>query len=58
MKEGSVALYQMANFNNGQGFAAHVIKITFSLLKYMQGNNVFAAAFDCQLSWILTDYKS
>ena len=47
----------MGDFNTGQGFAAHVIKMTFSLPKYMQGHNVFAAAFDCQLSWILTDYK-
>lgn len=57
LKEGRVAPYQMANFNTGLGFAAHAIKMTFSLLKYMQGNNLFAAAFDCQLSWRLTDYK-
>jgi len=47
----------MANFNTGQGFAAHVIKIIFAFIKYMQRNNVFAAAFDCQLSWLPTDYK-
>lgn len=48
---------KIAHFNSSQGFAAHMIKTTFPLLKYMQRNTVFAPVFDCQLFWTLAHYK-